>query len=77
VLVIGLGDEDHLSLDTMRVVGRIAAREAVRLKAKHVSFAPVLRDQGNDLLPVGDRNGPGTARRHRRCRERDRDAWRR
>src|ERR1700690_346321 len=34
-MVIGLGDEQNLSLDTLREVGRIAAREAVRLKAKH------------------------------------------
>jgi hypothetical protein len=57
-LVIGLGDESELSMQTMRVVGAVALREAVRLKAAHVSFAPVLRDQGNDKLDVGecDRN---------------------
>src|SRR3984893_9427647 len=32
-MVIGLGEEKDLSLDTLRVVGRIAAREAVRLQA--------------------------------------------
>jgi Cytosol aminopeptidase family, N-terminal domain len=47
VLVIGLGPESDLSLDTLRVVGRVALREAVRLKAKHVSFAPTIRDQGD------------------------------
>ncbi len=36
-MVIGLGDEKDLSLDTLRVVGRVAAREAVRLKAQHVA----------------------------------------
>jgi hypothetical protein len=57
-LVIGLGNESELSMQTMRVVGAIALREAVRLEAAHVSFAPVLRDQGNDKLDVGecDRN---------------------
>jgi hypothetical protein len=57
-LVIGLGDESDLSLTTMRIVGAIAIREAVRIKAPHVSFAPVLRDQGNNKLDVGecDRN---------------------
>jgi hypothetical protein len=57
-LVIGLGDESQLSMQTMRVVGAVALREAVRLEAAHVSFAPVLRDQGNDKLEVGacDRN---------------------
>jgi len=42
-----------LSLDTLRIVGRIAAREAVRLKAKHVAWAPVIRDQGNTAIDVG------------------------
>ncbi len=32
-MVIGLGEEKDVSLDTLRIVGRIAAREAVRLKA--------------------------------------------
>jgi hypothetical protein len=56
-MAIGLGDEKQLSLDSLRVVGRIAAREAVRLKAKHVAWAPVLRDQGNSVIDVdeGDR----------------------
>ena len=54
VLVIGLGDEEKLSLDTLRIVGRVAARESVRLKAKHVAWAPVIRDQGNSALDVGE-----------------------
>jgi hypothetical protein len=52
-LVIGLGDEKDLSLDTLRLVGRIAAREAVRLKASHVAWAPVIRDEGNSTIEVG------------------------
>lgn len=52
-MVIGLGDEKDLSLDSLRVVGRVAAREAVRLKAKHVAWAPVIRDEGNDTIDVG------------------------
>ncbi len=52
-MVIGLGDEKDLSLDSLRVVGRIAAREAVRLKARHVAWAPVIRDQGNTTIEVG------------------------
>jgi hypothetical protein len=43
-----------LSLDTLRVVGRIAAREAVRLQAGHVAWAPVIRDEGNSTVEVGD-----------------------
>ena len=53
-MAIGLGDEKQLSLDSLRVVGRIAAREAVRLKAKHVAWAPVLRDQSNSVIDVGE-----------------------
>jgi len=53
VVVIGLGDEAKLSLDALRIVGRVAAREAVRQKAKHVAFAPVIRDQGNSSIDVG------------------------
>ena len=52
-MVIGLGEEKDLSLDSLRVVGRIAAREAVRLKAKHVGWAPVIRDEGNSTIDVG------------------------
>src|SRR5262249_27333965 len=54
VLVIGLGPEKDLSLDTLRLVGRVALREAVRLRAKDVAFAPVIRDQGNSVLDVGE-----------------------
>src|SRR5579859_2509611 len=53
-MVIGLGEEKDLSLDTLRIVGRIAAREAVRLKAKHVAWAPVIRDEGNTAIDVGE-----------------------
>ncbi len=53
-MVIGLGDEKDLSLDTLRLVGRIAVREAVRLKAKHVAWAPVIRDEGNATIEVGE-----------------------
>ncbi len=52
-MVIGLGDEKDLSLNSLRVVGRIAAREAVRLKASHVAWAPVIRDEGNTVIEVG------------------------
>jgi Cytosol aminopeptidase family, N-terminal domain len=56
-MVIGLGDEKDLSLDSLRVVGRIAAREAIDLQAKHVAWAPVIRDEGNTTIGVaeGDR----------------------
>jgi len=52
-MVIGLGEEKDLSLDSLRVVGRLAAREAVRLKAEHVAWAPVIRDEGNTTIEVG------------------------
>src|SRR6266404_5552903 len=53
-MVIGLGEEKDLSLETLRIVGRVAAREAVRLRAKHVAWAPVIRDEGNTALDVGE-----------------------
>jgi len=53
-LIIGLGDESALSVDALRVVGRVAAREAVRLKAKRVAWAPVIRDEGNSTIDVGE-----------------------
>ena len=53
-MVIGLGDEKDLSLDSVRVVGRLAAREAVRLQAKHVAWAPVIRDEGDTAIDVGE-----------------------
>jgi hypothetical protein len=53
-MVIGLGKEKDLSLDSLRIVGRIVAREAVRLQAKHVAWAPVIRDQGNTAIDVGE-----------------------
>lgn len=52
-MVIGLGEEKDLSLDSLRLVGRIAAREAVRLEAKQVAWAPVIRDEGNTNIEVG------------------------
>jgi len=52
-MVVGLGEEKDLSLDALRVVGRIAAREAVRLRATHVAWAPVIRDEGNSAIDVG------------------------
>jgi hypothetical protein len=53
LLLIGLGDENQLSIDTMEQVGRAALREAHRLGATKVAFAPLLRDQGNKTLGVG------------------------
>ena len=53
-MVIGLGEEKDLSLDTLRIAGRITAREAVRLKAKYVAWAPVIRDEGNTAIDVGE-----------------------
>jgi len=53
-MVIGLGDEKDLSLDSLKVAGRVAAREAVRLQARHVAWAPVIRDEGNTTIEVGE-----------------------
>lgn len=54
LLLIGLGNEADLSLARMEAVGRTALREAVRIGAKQVAFAPLIKDAGNDALPAGD-----------------------
>jgi hypothetical protein len=54
LLLVGLGDEDALSLKLMEAVGRVALREAVRLGARRVGFAPLIRDQGNTKIGTGD-----------------------
>ena len=54
LLLIGLGPEEELSLKVMERVGKVALREAARLDAKRVAFAPLIRDQGNAKLAVGD-----------------------
>lgn len=54
LLLIGLGDEEALSLKLMEAVGRVALREAVRLRVSRVAFAPLIRDQGNSKLGTGD-----------------------
>jgi len=53
-MIIGLGEEKDLSLESLRLVGRIAAREAVRLQARHLAWAPVIRDEGNSTIGVGE-----------------------
>jgi Cytosol aminopeptidase family, N-terminal domain len=54
VLLVGIGDESGITLERLKLVGEIAAREAVRIKASQVSFVPALRDQGSVRVDVGD-----------------------
>jgi hypothetical protein len=54
LLLVGLGDENGLSLELMEAVGRVSLREAVRLRAGRVAFAPLIRDQGNSKFGTGD-----------------------
>jgi hypothetical protein len=54
LLLIGLGEESSLSLARMEQVGRTALREAVRMGAAKVAFAPLIKDAGNDALAAGD-----------------------
>jgi cytosol aminopeptidase family protein len=54
LLLVGLGDEDALSLKIMEGVGRVSLREAARLGVSRVAFAPLIRDQGNKKLGTGD-----------------------
>lgn len=53
LLLIGLGDESTLSIEKMERVGRTALREAARLGASSVAFAPLIRDQGNSTIATG------------------------
>ncbi len=54
LLLVGLGDVGALSLATMERVGKAGLREAVKLGATRVAFAPLLRDQGNNALKTAD-----------------------
>jgi hypothetical protein len=54
LLLIGVGDESSFSLDRMEEVGRVAVREAARLGASKIAFAPLVRDQGNSQFATGD-----------------------
>ena len=54
LLLVGLGDEDALSPKLMEAVGRVSLREAARLGARRVAFAPLIRDQGNSKFGTGD-----------------------
>jgi hypothetical protein len=54
LLLVGLGEEDALSLERMERVGRVALRAACRLGVRRVAFAPLIRDQGNAKLGTGD-----------------------
>jgi Cytosol aminopeptidase family, N-terminal domain len=54
LLLVGLGDEDALSLKLLEAVGRVSLREAARLGISRVAFAPLIRDQGNTKFGTGD-----------------------
>ncbi|HEV3304288.1 MAG TPA: M17 family peptidase N-terminal domain-containing protein [Planctomycetaceae bacterium] len=54
LLLIGIGEESSFSLDRMEEVGRVAVREAARLGASKIAFAPLVRDQGNSQFGTGD-----------------------
>src|SRR3954471_5317600 len=54
LLLVGLGEEDALSLKVMERVGKVSLREAARLGVSRVAFAPLIRDQGNSKRPAGD-----------------------
>jgi hypothetical protein len=53
LLLVGLGDEDALSLKLMEAVGKVSLREAARLGVSLVAFAPFIRDQGNTKIGTG------------------------
>jgi hypothetical protein len=51
---VGVGDEQEVSVDTMKNVGTVALRNAMLLNASSVSFAAALQDQNVKKLDVGD-----------------------
>ena len=54
VLLVGVGDEQQVSVETMRNVGTVALRNAMLMNASTVSFAAGLQDQNVKKLDVGD-----------------------
>jgi Cytosol aminopeptidase family, N-terminal domain len=54
LLLIGLGPESELTLKLLSDVGTVAVREAARIGATRVAFAPLIRDQGNTGLDVAE-----------------------
>jgi hypothetical protein len=54
VLMIGIGDENMLTMDRLRLAATIATQETLRVGIEHVSFAATLRDQGSTRLDVGE-----------------------
>lgn len=64
LLLIGLGEEKELSLEVMERIGKVAVREAARMRVTRVAFAPLIRDQGNSKVAT-------TLRATRRGKNRD------
>jgi Cytosol aminopeptidase family, N-terminal domain len=54
VLLVGVGDESEVSVETMKNVGTVALRNAMLINASTVSFAAGLQDQNVKKLDVGD-----------------------
>src|SRR5262245_29334253 len=54
LMLIGLGDAAELSPKLLAQVGKVALREATRLGATRVAFAPLIRDQGDTSIDVGE-----------------------
>ena len=53
LMLIGWGDDDQLSMQTLRGVGTTTVREATRLGAKSMAFGAALRDQENTTFGTG------------------------
>jgi len=54
LLLVGLGNEESLSLKVLERVGRTSLRAASAAGVKRAAFAPLIRDQGNTKLSAGD-----------------------
>ena len=75
-MVIGLGEEKDLSLDSLHLVGRLAAREAVRLKAKHLAPQFLVEARHHREHDDERRDADHHARDRDECDDRDEGALR-
>jgi hypothetical protein len=54
LLLVGLGEESEVSLETLERVGKESLRMASAIGAQQIAFAPLIRDQGNSKFSTGD-----------------------
>ncbi len=53
MILIGLGDPNKLTADNLYAVGKLVVKEANKMGAKSVCFAPDIKDAGVTTVPTG------------------------